>query len=359
MTGILNVVGYIAYGGIESLIFNFSDNIDHSEIKYDLISSNAGMPEMQKKIESTGLNIYYIARRRRHLFKHIFQMFKILKDKRDDYQILHVHMINDSYIPLFLGWLCGYKIRIAHSHTSYMHSNVNLYIKITRWLTCIFATHGVGCSATACDFLFKNSHLPLKIIPNCITYENYLYNSKQRNKYRKQLGINEKKSLVVVGRLEKEKNHKFLCELMADNKLNDCLLFIIGEGSERNQLEYLIEQKGLKSKIKLLGKRGNVNLLLNAFDGFVLPSLHEGFPIVLLEAQINGLYCIVSDNITTEVDISNRISFLSLNKEKWINEINNIPSRLKVNFDGEDMYDAKNSTKKLLSYYDQLLEEAK
>ena len=83
---------------------------------------------------------------------------------------------------------------------------------------------------------------------------------------------------------------------------NFCLI-LIGDGPTRSRIEVKINDLGIHKNVKVLGLRDDVPSLMNLFDIFILPSLYEGFGIVLLEAQACGLPCVVSENIQPEVDM--------------------------------------------------------
>jgi len=109
-------------------------------------------------------------------------------------------------------------------------------------------------------------------------------------------------------------------------------MIVIGEGNQKKQLTDKIEQLNLQKDILLLGDRADVCRYYNAFNVFVLPSLYEGLPIVMVEAQVSGLPCLVSDTITSESDISGNVTFLPVNDvDKWSEAVSEKLSNLDSN----------------------------
>jgi glycosyltransferase involved in cell wall biosynthesis len=109
-----------------------------------------------------------------------------------------------------------------------------------------------------------------------------------------------------VGRFTESKNHDFWVSVAADiARLEPRAYFLlIGDGPMRPTVESLVRRVGLKARTKLLGSRPDVpELLLGAMDIMLFPSLYEGLPLALIEAQAAGLPCIISDNISPETDV--------------------------------------------------------
>ena len=127
-----------------------------------------------------------------------------------------------------------------------------------------------------------------------------------------------------MGRFSLQKNHEFLIDLFYNYQLenHDSVLVLVGTGELLERIKDKVRKLGIEDKVLFLGVRKDVNKLYSAFDLFVFPSLFEGLGIVLIEAQVNGLTCLVSDNIPKITKISNKIKYLSLeDKSSWINEI--------------------------------------
>lgn len=92
-------------------------------------------------------------------------------------------------------------------------------------------------------------------------------------------------------------------------------------GEEKNKIENEAKKLNIDSRIFFLGIRNDVGELLSAMDLFILPSIYEGAPLSLIEAQTNGIDSIVTSNISKEVFINDNVIPLELIEEKWVNKI--------------------------------------
>ena len=128
----------------------------------------------------------------------------------------------------------------------------------------------------------------------------------------------------MYGRFNKQKNHLGLIDIFykLSEKEKNVKLLLIGTGELEDIVKKKVEELKLNDKVLFLGAKPNVNEYYQAMDLFVLPSLFEGLPIVGIEAQTSGLKCIVSNNITKELDITNNVEFVPIEKEdEWISKI--------------------------------------
>jgi hypothetical protein len=109
-----------------------------------------------------------------------------------------------------------------------------------------------------------------------------------------------------VGRFEAQKNHTFLLRVAAEylKRAPETIFLLVGDGPLRNDIEGEARKLGIAGQICFAGVRKDVPALMRGvMDVFVLPSLFEGLPLVLLEAQAAGLPCMLSDNIAEESDV--------------------------------------------------------
>ena len=187
------------------------------------------------------------------------------------------------------------------------------------------ATHFFACSQNSAKWLF-GPQIPkesIKILNNAIDVKKFKYTPRIRMHYRDKLGFHDNYIIGHVGRFEYQKNHEFLINVFynVSKQIKNARLVLVGIGSNMNEVKEKVHRLGLSEKVQFLGKRADVAELYQAIDLFVLPSLFEGLPISMIEAQCSGLKCLTSDNVTEEVKITDCVKHLPLRSEVWRDEI--------------------------------------
>ena len=216
----------------------------------------------------------------------------------------------------------GVKHRIAHSHNARQNvSNFTYFLKmIQEWKMETYATDYWGCSKAANRWYFPRKYKQSIVINNAIELDAYQYNDNSRKKIRKELGLSDNDFVIVnVGRYVKQKNQGFLIRLCSslNTSSKDVHLILAGEGN-RNELDSIVKEENAESYIHIIGGRDDIGDILSASDLFALPSLWEGLPIVLIEAQANGLPCVVSNLVTRESDAGIGLTeYLDLDLDIW------------------------------------------
>lgn len=230
------------------------------------------------------------------------------------------------------AYLYKIPIRISHSHnTEHLTTNKvkRIYHEHTRKMIPKYATDMWACSENAGRWLY-GEHCPFEIIPNAIDVERYKFDEEKRRKLRLQYALEGKYVIGHVGRFDYQKNQEFLVSVFAriTAQKDNAVLILVGDGKEKEVIEKKVQDLSLQDKVLFLGNRRNVEELLNMFDIFVLPSRFEGLGIAAIEAQANGLPCICSTMVPAEVNITQNVSFLSLDDTtSWITSMQNIGMR--------------------------------
>lgn len=356
---IAQIVGKWVGGGVESVIMNYYRNMDRTKIQFDFICDEDSTCIPYEEIEKLGGRVIIIPPYQ-HQIKYQIELNKVLK--KNKYIIIHSHINTLSVFPLFAAKRAGVPIRIAHSHstTNKKEWKRNLLKQILRPLSKIYATDYFCCSEFAGRWQFGNKAYnkgKVYLMNNAIEIDKFIFNENIRDKVRRELNIS-KDTLVIghIGRFVETKNHSFLLDVFKDieAKKNDTILLLLGQGPLEEKMREKAKELNIESKIKFLGQKKDVEKYYQAFDLFLLPSLYEGLGMTLIEAEISGLDCIVSDKVPKEAEIvDNKIKFLSLeNKDAWVQNCLKIKiSDRKINLDKIRQYDIKNKVKELEDFY--------
>lgn len=337
MIRVLHIVGIMNMGGLENFIMNIYRKIDKSKVQFDFLITREEEGIFDKEIISFGGRIYNIPSMEKVGYKRYKKILKNFFKEHNEYKIIHCHRNALSSVYLKEARKSNIPIRIVHSHNTNIveKKNIKGYIKILvkkyfRLFINFYATDFFACSFDAGKWLYGNkiAESKLTIIKNGIDLSKYNYNKHINMKIRKELSISDDTFLIGhVGRFELQKNHKFLVEILKqlDKDIKKYKLILVGDGILKNEIKDMIKNTKLEEKVMFLGIRKDVNELFMAFDLFLFPSLFEGLPLSLIEAQATGLNCLVSRNISDEVDMDlNILKKLDIvNVDIWVDEIKN------------------------------------
>ena len=135
-----------------------------------------------------------------------------------------------------------------------------------------------------------------------------------RDRLRGELGVEDRLVIGNVAAFLYAKNHPFTVRVFAEilRQRPDAVLLLVGGGPLQDEIRGLVREEGLEESVRFLGKRTDVPALLSAMDRLLFPSLYEGFPLAVLEAQAAGLPTLVSDAVTDEVVLAPNCQRLSL-----------------------------------------------
>ncbi len=350
-------------GGAETLIMNLYRNMDRSKIQFDFLTCKEGI--FDQEIMELGGKIYRIP----YItdvghFQYLKELDHFFSLHRD-YHCVHSHMDKMSGLVLRSAKKAGIPVRIAHSHNT--KSEGGLAARTYKWLSGIFiphcATHTVACSTESAKWLFPNQADGTMVLRNGIEIDKFIYSGITAQKIRAELKISQK-SLVVghVGRFSEQKNHAFIVDIFAEivKHRSESTLILAGDGPLRKDIEKRVKSKNLTEKVRFTGIRSDIPDLLQAFDIFLFPSLFEGLPVSLIEAQGMGIDCMISDVISEEVDVgAGLVHFESLKSppSNWaerIMEMNHIKKDVR-NLVKEKGYDVQSSAKILQNFYIEII----
>lgn len=291
-----------------------------------------------------------------------------------EYDAVQLHDLYLNPVIFALAKKYGVKARIAHSHSE--KYSEHLIGSVRNWLLYrslpYLATDFWAASVAAGNAAFGKritSTAAFTVINNAISLERFLFNPGQRAEVRSEFNISPDAFVLGhIGRFVVPKNHEFLVEIFAEVKRRrpDACLLLVGEGGPlRPAVENRVKKLGIADSVHFAGLRRDIGALLSAMDGFCLPSLHEGFGIVLVEAQTNGLPCLASSQVPAEVNIlpSYRQQGLDKSPRCWAETILSAPQSRLEGADklvAERGFDIRQTSRLLVNHYQKLIhDEAK
>lgn len=312
MIRILHIVGLMNKGGTETMLMNIYRKINRKEIQFDFLVYGQDEGYYDEEIKSLGGNIIKInVPKDTGLKKSINQISETIRHY-GEYRAIHAHTLFNSGIAMIAARKNYINIRISHAHTTSDNEESikrKIYISIMRYLINKNSTRLLACSKEAGKYMFGEKSInseKYSYFQNLIDYDSiFNYSDKFVEDFKVQNRLN--KSIVIghVGTFKEAKNQKFLLEITKylKEKNYDVKLLLVGDGDTRAQLEGIINKYDISKNVILMGIRDDVNNLLHCMDIFVFPSTYEGLGLVLLEAQVAGLPCIVSEAIQDEADL--------------------------------------------------------
>lgn len=337
---------YFSHGlsanGIETFLVNVLEKLDKTQ--YDVtvvIGIDEGVECLhEQKVLDMGVKVYRAGDLDSIKKKYAYIMNVKNFLKKEKFDIAHSNMDLLNGITLYLAKKANIKQRICHAHNSksqYKPTGTLALVKklaqkayyfAMRKAILVSSTDLVACSSVAGEYFYGNRKYDL--IYNGIRMENFqMTDDFDRDAYAKSIGFdgNETKRLVSVGRISMQKNPVFTVEVISElKKLRDDFKFAwVGSGELENKMKEKIKQLSLEDTVILTGVRTDIPQILSCCDCFLMPSLFEGLPFSLVEAQAADLKCVVSDVVTKTADVG-LITYVSLDRsaKEWAEEIDRV-----------------------------------
>lgn len=368
MKRVLQIMGGLKRGGLETFAMNIYRSIDRSEIQFDFLLTQVVGGDYEEEAKSMGANIYHLPARNKG-YKAYRKALDDFFREHHDYIAIHEHISSLTSIePAYYAKKYGIPVRIFHSHSSSIQKSLRLH-----WVHTIlhylnkpkvhsYATHYLGCSDKALDWMYKYTGVRsgALMVNNGIDCEQYAFKKNVRAEVRKEFCIDADDFVIGhVGRFIPLKNQGFLVDIVDElhKTMPSAKLLLVGEGDTMDEIKAKVSDKGLEKSVIFTGVRSDVARLMQAMDIFVMPSWFEGLPVSLVEAQAAGLPVVASESISHDSDITENILFKSINEsvEEWVESIvkwkekcgrpNNIEKIKKTGFD------SKTTVKQLVKIY--------
>lgn len=318
MINVLIVVGKLYIGGAERVCRNIGYYADRERFQIDYLVFGDEIGAYEPELMEKGCRIWHTAPPRDSYSAYYNYLKELIREQ--GYDVVHCHTMFNSGLVLRAAKWCGVPIRIAHSHSIRGPERRGLpqksYESVMRRLILRDATHLIGCGQAAGEWLFGKKAFRERgiVLLNGIDLERFHYDPAMRERIRRENRWDGKLVIGHAGHLETVKNQAFLLRLMPEllKKRPDTRLALLGDGRDREMLERTVAELKLEDAVYMPGNVSNVNEYLSAMDVFAFPSLYEGMPLSILEAQANGLPCVLSDRVPKDVFMTDLLYALPL-----------------------------------------------
>ncbi|MBR5116188.1 MAG: glycosyltransferase, partial [Lachnospiraceae bacterium] len=355
MIRVLHVFGRTGRGGAESRIMDLYRRIDRDRIQFDFLVHADPRPagssspaseslmavreadDFDEEILSLGGRIYALPRMgfARGLagpiaYRKACERF--FDTHMNTWRVVQGHMTSTAAFYLAAAKRSGVPVTVAHARSAGTDPGLKGFLTKTmrRPLTDpgFLVRDGNGRKVPAIDHCFACSHeaakavfgeRPVTVLPNAIDVEEFRYSEEKREKIRRELGLGDGFAIGHVGTFRYAKNHEFLLHVfrryLEEGRDRNSILLLIGNGDLMPDVKKQAEELGIADRLIFTGLRTDVADCYQAMDAFAFPSRYEGLPGSVVEAQTAGLPCLISDRITRDVDVTDRIFRMSIGKE--------------------------------------------
>lgn len=300
---VLHIIGRMDRAGAETMLMNIYRELDRSRFQFDFLYFTEERCDYDDEIKALGGKIYRIPGRRAILRS--IKLWRLLSIKK--WSIVHSHTLFSSGLHLSVARIAAVRNRVAHAHSTQDANSTSTvgraYQRLMLNLISWGATSRVACGRAAAQYLFPG-RTDIVIVPNAIDIDRFAAASGAR--VRAEFGLaDDCLTILHVGRLVPVKNQSLSLQIAAvlhERGINFRMLFA-GTGADQRMIQHEIETRDLRESVTLIGLRSDIDELMAAADVLLLPSLYEGFPVVLVESQASGLPAVVSDTISSEVNL--------------------------------------------------------
>ncbi len=279
-------------GGAEWALFHIVSRLDRSAWQPQVYCFSVG-GELVERFKEQGIPVKCFGATSSRNLKVFSWLTKELREFAP--VLVQGFLFHGNIVSRIAGSRAGVLVRLSGHRVAEREKKWHLRVD---WLTKRFVHHHVCVSKGVAAYVSKKirvAYSELTVIPNGIDPNDKVGGS---GRLRGELGLPpETRILLAVGRLHRQKGFRFLLEAfqsMAET-FADTHLVIVGEGPERESIEAFIDRNSLSDRVTLTGFRTDLAELMTEADLFVLSSLWEGMPNVLLQAMLKGLPVVATD----------------------------------------------------------------
>ena len=333
--------------GITQYILNILNELKNADALIDILSFHND--RLKKWTEENGTQYFEMDI---SMYKHPFLYRRFLKDVFSrGYDAVHFNMSSISTLTIFkYAKRCGVKKIIMHSHSSFtdlaskirriVFSNLHKFLRV---FANKYFNVKCACSVPAAEWMYgKKAAQTALILHNAVDTKKFAFNKECADEIREKYRVNTKFLLGHIGRFTVQKNHSFIIDTF--NELckirNDCTLMLVGNGEFLESIKNKVNELNLTENVIFVDFQEDIYKYYSAMDLFLMPSLFEGLPITLVEAQANGLPSLVSSAVTSECDLTGLLEFypLSAGCRQWAEKISDkLANGRKNNVDVENL----------------------
>ena len=321
---VVEVIHYVdgLRGGVLTMIEEYAKHMEC--IRFLLVSREPASEEETKRAERGGVRVLASgASNARRLREALLAIPQATRSR----MLFQTHCNFRNLSPARTAKNCGFAAVISHAHNAYAPSStlVAVYRSLFRCLIKRYCDCSWACSHESLRMLYgKHPHRPAVIV-NPVDAGRFAFSAEIRDAARIRLGATDKPVIMHCGLPMAQKNHPFLFKVFEEvlDLEPTAVLVLVGPNGSEEELRSLCAKAELADHVLFTGQVANPEAYYSAADVICFPSLNEGMPFALLEAQANGLPVVASDRVTTDVDLFGHISFLSLddNARSWALEV--------------------------------------
>lgn len=325
---VLNLFTIMDRGGAETMVMNYYRKIDRSKVQFDFLVHRQQRGAYEDEIEALGGRIYRMSPIYPQNFRKYKKELRAFFQEHPEYRIIHAHMSELGYFAFREAARQGVPVRICHAHNAPHGFDLKMIVRTyfkKRMMP--YVTHLFMCGIESGRWLFgEENESRFIMLNNAIDAAAYSYDPRRRQAVRQDLGLTGELVVGHVGRFNKQKNHPFLIELFAAllKREPNAVLLLVGGGEDQPRIEQKVRDLGIAERVRFLGVRSDVADLMQAMDVFAFPSLFEGLPVTMVEAQAAGLPCLISDGIPQECILTQglvEIVPLAAGPEAWAERV--------------------------------------
>jgi glycosyltransferase involved in cell wall biosynthesis len=351
---IIHIITSLNFGGAEIMMLDLARGFSSEffEIKVATVVRGGSLEEDFKE---TGIEVRVFEKKGKVGLGVIWKLWRFLRHEKPD--IVHTHLFGGDTWGRIAAILARVSVIISTEHNTNLDEGW-VKRKVKKFLS-LFTKKIVAVSEAVKKYSVSRDKIKEKkiiVIPNGINLDKFS-------------GVPEKEFgdppvIGVVGRLEEQKGHKYLFEALNLIKTIPWILWVVGDGSKKNELERLAKDLNLRERIIFLGARRNIPEILSGIDISSFPSLWEGLGLAVLEAaaagkpivasRVGGIPEIISDGETGILVEPKNVKSLADGLERVL--LGKIDAR-EMGARAKKMVQEKFGVEKMVEAYDKLYKE--